>query len=98
MLKSILIPVLLTTTSVSYGACLPDATEIGDIGPASQLVCDMLEVRSPNSDITILDRTIESHNAVSVAVDINGRTELLNYRLTGADWRLAEPALAARSQ
>lgn len=94
MLKTIMLPLTLTFTSVSFAACLPDFPEIGDIGPGSKLVCNMLESRFPHSSIAILDRRIRSHNSVSVIVTVNGQPESLKYQLTGADWKLTETALA----
>jgi len=94
MLKTILLPLALTFSSVSFAACLSDSLEIGDIGPGSQLVCRMLVSRFPNSDIAILDRKIESQNAVSVIVAVDGQPKSLEYKLRGADWALVEPALA----
>ncbi len=37
MLKTILLPLTLSFSSVTYGSCLLDSPEIGDIGPGSQL-------------------------------------------------------------
>ena len=94
MLRIISLPLALTFSSVSYGACLPDAPEIGDVGPGSELVCDMLESRIPDSNIAILDRKINSPNTVSVIVMLDGQSKTLEYKLKGADWELIEPILA----
>jgi len=92
MFRSILFTVLLSS-SAAHAACLPDSPELGDIGPDSQLVCMMLESHSPNSKISVIDRKIQSHKRMSVIVDVDGRTESLNYTLIGADWILKEPVL-----
>ena len=94
MLRTFMLPLALSVSSISHGACWLDSPEIGDIGPGSQLVCNMLESRFPHSDIAILDRTIHSHNSVSVIVAVDGQPESLDYQLTGADWKLIAPTLA----
>ncbi|MCP3852888.1 MAG: hypothetical protein GY694_22070 [Gammaproteobacteria bacterium] len=94
MLRIISISLALTFSSVSYGACISDSPEIGDIGPRSELVCDLLEPRVPNSKITILDRKIHSSNSVSVIVLLDGQSRTLEYKLKGADWELIETTLA----
>ncbi len=85
MLRTILISLSLTVSSASYGACQLDSPEIGDIGPGSELVCNMLESRVPNSDIAILDRKIHSPNTVSVIVMMDGKPETLEYKLKRAN-------------
>lgn len=92
MFRFIILTTLLSS-SVAHAACLPDSSELGDIGPESQLVCTMLESRSPDSEISILDRRIGSRDKVSVIIEVNGRAGVLNYRLIGADWILTEPVL-----
>lgn len=94
MLRTILFSLTLISTSVTYGACLPDTAEIGDIGPGSQLVCNMLEARYPQSNIAVLDRKIHSQNTVLVIVSVDGQSESLKYNLRGADWMLTEPSFA----
>ena len=94
MFKYMLLPIILTMSSASYSACQLDSPEIGDIGPGSELVCDMLETRSQNSSITILDRMPKSNRAVSILVDVDGQKQSLNYRLVGANWRLADQVTA----
>jgi len=84
----------LTFSSASFAACLADSPEIGDIGPGSQLVCSVLVSRFPDSDITILDRKIESHNVISVIIAVDDQSNSLEYKLKGADWELTEPVLA----
>ncbi|MCW8903420.1 hypothetical protein, partial [Sedimenticola sp.] len=61
-------PFLMTLllASASYGACQQDAAEIGDIGPESQQVCQMLEGRFPESSSVIIDRQIHSGSNISI--------------------------------
>ena len=94
MLRTTLLTLTLTVSSGSYGACLTDSPEIVDIGPDSSLICNMLESRLPQSDIAILDRQIHSPNTISVIVSVDEQPESLTYTLTGADWKLINPALA----
>jgi len=94
MLRTILLPVTLSLSSISYGSCQLDSPEIGDAGPDSQRVCDMLESRSESSDITILDRKVHSARSVSVIIELDDQLRTLEYELSGADWKVAEPALA----
>lgn len=94
MLKTILLPLSLTFSSISFAACLPDSAEIGDVGPDSEIVCTELETRLPQSDIVVVDRNIHSPNSVSVIVMVDGQTESLEYKLIGPDWKLTVPALA----
>jgi len=90
MLKTILLPLTLSFSSVTYGSCLLDSPEIGDIGPGSQLVCQLLESRFPQLDIAILDRKIHSYDTVSVIVEVNDQHETMEYKLKGADWKLTK--------
>ena len=94
MFRSLLLSIILTASSTAYAACYLDSPEIGDIGPGSELVCDMLETRSQNSSITILDRMPKSNKAVSILVDVDGEKQSLNYRLVGANWRLEDQVTA----
>ena len=94
MLKTILLPLSLTFSSVAFAACLPDSPELGDVGPDSQLVCTRLGARFPQTNIVVVDRKIHSPNSVSVIVTVDGQSESLEYKLIGADWELTEPALA----
>ena len=94
MLKIISLPLALAFSSVSYGACMPDSPEMGDIGPSSELVCDLLESQIPRTNIAIIDRKIHSPNSVSVIVLRDGQSRSLQYKLKGADWELIEATLA----
>ena len=96
MLKTILLPLSLTFSSVSFAACLPDSAEIGDVGLDSEIVCTGLEARFPQSDFVVVDRNIHSPNNVSVIVTVDGQSGSLEYKLIGSDWKLTEPAFAGR--
>ena len=97
MTKSILITLALTTFSSAHAACLPDSQELGDIGPSSEVVCETLASVSPQGDIRILDREINSPRLVTVKATIGDSTVNLNYSLKGYQWKLntdSEMALA----
>lgn len=91
MIKTILFTLTLAVIPGAHAACLQDSPEIGDIGPSSQLVCDLLEARFTQSDIAILDRKMHSRDTVAVIVAMNGQLQSLEYNLHGADWKLTEP-------
>jgi len=94
MFKTILLPLSLTFSSISFAACISVPPEIGDIGPDSQLICTRLEAGFPQKNIVVIDRKIHSPNSISVSVTVEGQSESLGYKLIGADWKLTEPALA----
>lgn len=77
-----------------HAACLPDAAELGDAGPGSDLICDVLDARYPQAEIVILDRQILSPDAVIVQLEMAGRPEEIAYRLVGARWQLEEATIA----
>lgn len=84
----------MSAASTSYAACLPDAAEIGDNGPGSLYICEMLEARYPQLEIEILDRRIVSSDTVAVYLEMGGQAEVLEYNLVGAQWQLAETSIA----
>jgi len=92
MMKLCLIPCLLLASVESFANCTPDAPEIGDIGPSSELVCRDLERRFPAALTAVDNRTIVSPNAVTVQVRVDGESMLLHYDLAGFDWTLATPS------
>lgn len=80
---------LLTLSLPAFALCTPDASEMGDIGPSSELVCHTLEERFPESRTAVENRRILSPDAVAVEVTIDGEPMLLTYRLAGFSWNLA---------
>jgi len=84
--KLALIPCLLLANVESFANCIPDAPEIGDIGPSSELVCRELEQRFPAALTAVEDRTILSPSAVAVQVSVDGESMLLPYELIGFVW------------
>lgn len=91
MPKAIMVLVALLLSSAVYGGCQIDSPELGDIGPDSRLVCDMLEHQHPYSrDIKVLDRELHSRNRVRVLIAVDNRQASLLYHLVGANWRLIE--------
>lgn len=78
--------------------CVPDSEEIGDIGPGSSRICEMLESRFPGADSRIGDREIHSAESVTVVVSLDGRMRYLDYRLIGPDWVLKTPQVADRRE
>ena len=92
MTKLCLIPCLLLASIESFANCTPDAPEIGDIGPSSELVCRELERRFPAALTAVESRTIVSPTAVKVQVSIDGESTLLHYDLAGFDWTLTTPS------
>ena len=77
----------LSVSSLSYGACIQDSYELGDIGPDSRIVCKALDSKA--GDIKIVSRAIQAADAVTVTVDVDGQTQALDYKLVGANWKLA---------
>jgi hypothetical protein len=88
---------LLSLSLPAFAVCTPDASEMGDIGPSSELVCRALEQRFPDSSTLVENRRILSPDSVAVQVSINGEPMDLTYELTGLSWNLvtAEGGLAA---
>ena len=94
MIKTaIALPALLLCAS-AHATCVTDSPELGDIGPASELICAHLERRSPDADIAIVERKIQSGEIVHVTVEVDGKRESRMYRLQGADWQPIEPLTA----
>lgn len=76
--------------------CVPDAPEIGDIGPASTVVCRDLDRLYPGAAAAVTGRTIKSGSEVAVMVTVDGERLSLPYRLNGFDWQTQTGAIAAR--
>ena len=87
MFKKILLPITLIFAPQAHSACQPDAAQIGDIGPSSQIVCQLLESQFPQSESSIVDRKIITENAISINVVIDGKAQLLSFNLKGANWK-----------
>lgn len=86
-MKRLLLLAMVPLATGAQACCLPDAPEIGDIGPASDIVCRDLEQRYPGSDIEITGRSIESQRDVAVTATLDGEPVSLPYQLTGFVWK-----------
>ena len=91
-MNKILTLTLLPITVTASANCVPDAPEIGDIGPSSELVCKALESRYPGAAIAVEDRAMHSPTEVSVMASVDGQPISLNYALSGCTWRLDQSA------
>lgn len=98
MVKYLLVPIAWAFTAASDAACVVDNMELGDTGPSSAKVCESLERRYPDSSLAVLDRNIDSAEAVSIRVAVDGISRSLRYRLVGADWVLDSPQVAGTHQ
>lgn len=91
MSKVIMILISVLLTSTVYGGCEIDSAELGDNGPESLLVCNMLEQQHPYAkNIKVLDREPHSRSRVRVLIAVDNRQVSLLYDLVGANWRLTE--------
>ncbi|MBK1630918.1 hypothetical protein CKO31_09220 [Thiohalocapsa halophila] len=86
---------LLPPSFVASAACTKDAPEVGDIGPASELVCAELQRRYGGSELAVEGRSIHSPNAVSVHASVNGTAVPMRYELVGHQWHLDAGGAAA---
>jgi hypothetical protein len=87
MTKLPLIACLSFATFEGLAMCTPDPPEIGDIGPISELVCQDLEQRYPDSITAVENRTIRSPERVEVLVSVDGESMILGYELEGFVWK-----------
>jgi hypothetical protein len=88
MTRQMLILAILPVAFGAQAVCVPDAAEMGDIGPDSDLVCGELERLYPGATLAVEDRTIHSPTEVSVVAAVDGAPMSLHYRLSGYRWRL----------
>ena len=89
-MKHLPLMVCLWSLSLPVSAlCTPDAAEMGDIGPSSELVCRALERHFPKIETAVENRTILSPDSVAVQVSIDGEPMVLTYQLAGFSWNLA---------
>ena len=74
MLRTVLMTAVLPFTFSTHAACVTDTSEIGDTGPASRLVCQMLEKQFPNA--TALTSSCPSASTMSSMVggSVSGTT------------------------
>ncbi|MCG8426454.1 MAG: hypothetical protein MI754_03750 [Chromatiales bacterium] len=94
MIKKILIPLALVASSATQASCLTDVPEIGDIGPGSDQVCDLLRVTFPAASTAVIDRDVRGNNTVVVKVLVDEQPKFLHYHLIGVEWRLLDLRLA----
>jgi hypothetical protein len=90
MIKQTFIFGLLPIAVGASAACLNDPPEIGDIGPASELVCNELEHRFPGATLAVEGRSIYSATEVAVVASVDGKPIAMRYELSGYTWRLDE--------
>lgn len=96
MYKALMIPIALFLSSSVHGGCQADPPELGDIGPDSGNVCEMLEHQHPYSEqIRVVDRELYSRSRVRVMVALDNRPASLLFSLVGANWRLTGFRFAA---
>ncbi len=84
---------ILSMLPIAVGAqadCNPDASEMGDIGPSSEVVCGQLENRFAGAELTVEGRSIHSPTEVSVLTSVDGMPVRMHYALTGYTWRLTD--------
>ncbi|MEJ2613025.1 MAG: hypothetical protein P8179_23965 [Candidatus Thiodiazotropha sp.] len=86
MIKYAYFPLVLTLAANAHATCVPDTLEIGDSGPGSFQVCQVLGDHYPDANINILNRTIQAADKVSILVSVNGQMQWIAYQLAGPDW------------
>lgn len=87
-LTAALVLALLPPSFVAHATCTNDPPEVGDIGPASELVCAALQRRYGDTELAVEGRSIHSPNAISVHASVNGAAVPMRYELVGHQWRL----------
>lgn len=87
-IKQMLILSMLPVAVSTQATCLPDAPEIGDIGPSSEVVCGQLERRFSGIKLAVEGRAIHSPTEVSVRASVDGTPVRMGYELTGYTWQL----------
>jgi hypothetical protein len=90
-----LILLFLPVAMEAHGTCLTSPGEMGDIGPAAQLVSKELSRQFPEAALTVGDRLIHSPTAVSVAATVDGKPILIHDGLAAASWTPNPSALHA---
>lgn len=85
-MKTTIILALLPFALGANASCVTDPPEMGDIGPASGLVCQALTQRFPGATLAVEGRSIHSPTEVRVTASVDGRPILLGYRLAGVEW------------
>ncbi len=89
-MKGKLILAILPVALGASATCVTDSPEMGDIGPSSELICNLLERQFPESALAVRGRSIHSPTEVSVVTSVDGRPVSLRYELSGYTWRLDE--------
>jgi hypothetical protein len=88
MIKQTLLLAALPVVLGARATCVNDPPELGDIGPASELVCGELERRFPGAALAVEGRSIQSPTEVSVITSVDGTPVVMNYELVGYSWRM----------
>lgn len=88
MSKQMLVVAILAFPFTAHAECVPNAPEIGDIGPDSTSVCRTLQRLYPGTALVEQGRAIRSATEVVVDVLVDGRPIALGYVLSGYTWQL----------
>lgn len=80
---------LLLVNLPAFALCTPDAPEMGDIGPSSEVVCRTLEQHFPDATTVVENREILSPSSVAVRISVDGEPTILAYELSRFAWSLA---------
>jgi hypothetical protein len=94
MMKCAFSLALLLTTTGAYAACIGDSLEIGDIGPAADLLCSSLDAKHPGQTVEITQRHVQSGERISIDYSVSQQKHQVDYRLVGADWIPVDPMVA----
>ncbi len=94
MMKNTICLAALFFATNAGATCIGDSIEIGDIGPATDQLCAVLQAKHPGHSITITNRHILSSEQVDIDYAVKQLEGHINYRLVGANWIQTEPVLA----
>lgn len=86
MIKQTLCVALLPLSMGVSATCTNDPPEIGDVGPASEVVCNELERRFPRAALAVEGRSFLSPTQVTVLTSVDGVPLLMRYELSGGSW------------
>ena len=80
----------LLSGNLSAATCyINDNEELGDIGPAAELVCRQLE-KQFGSDISISIDSRKILSANAVVIEVSRRPYQIHYRLEGSNWKVSD--------
>jgi len=93
MIKQTLALNMFSVAFAANATCVTDPPEVGDNGPASELVCSELERRFPGAAIAVESRSIHSPTEVSVTASVDGAPVRIEYELSGYSWRVDDDSI-----